>query len=116
MTAVAVPFRRALTIALAAMALLIAAPAAAGADTYCVQPASGSDCSQTFSTRADALAQAEEHTGVDTIRQKNGANTTDAEVADPVSGPSVFDDVTNFMLTWLPLIFMGVICLLIGLT
>jgi cell division protease FtsH len=31
-------------------------------------------------------------------------------------GTSFFDDVTNFMLTWLPLIFMGIICLLIGLT
>ncbi|MEA2441550.1 MAG: cell division protease FtsH, partial [Thermoleophilaceae bacterium] len=29
---------------------------------------------------------------------------------------SAFDDVTNFMLTWLPLIFMGIICLLIGMT
>src|SRR5436305_5459446 len=33
----------------------------------------------------------------------------------PVAG-SFFDDLTNVMLTCLPLIFMGIICLLIGLT
>ncbi len=34
----------------------------------------------------------------------------------PVAGPSFWDDFTNFALTWLPIIFMGLIVLLIGLT
>src|SRR4051794_12624008 len=33
-----------------------------------------------------------------------------------VSGPSFWDDFSNFALTWLPIIFMGLIVLLIGLT
>ncbi|MEA2426551.1 MAG: cell division protease FtsH, partial [Thermoleophilaceae bacterium] len=34
----------------------------------------------------------------------------------PVAGTSFWDDVSNFALTWLPIIFMGLIVLLIGLT
>src|SRR4051795_13483451 len=34
----------------------------------------------------------------------------------PVDNGSIWDDVSNFALTWLPIIFMGIICLLIGLT
>src|SRR3954453_12862489 len=34
----------------------------------------------------------------------------------PVDNGSIWDDVSNFALTWLPIIFMAIICLLIGLT
>jgi cell division protease FtsH len=34
----------------------------------------------------------------------------------PPPQTSLWDKITNFMLTWLPLVFMGIICLLIGLT
>src|SRR4051795_7904710 len=33
-----------------------------------------------------------------------------------VDGASIWDDISTFALTWLPIIFMGIICLLIGLT
>jgi cell division protease FtsH len=120
MTAVAVPspeLSRRIAIALVAIVVaFVAMPAAARADTYCVTPATGADCSKTFPTREAALKQAGNHSGPDTVRQKNGAEISNAQVTDPPAGPSIFDDVTNFMLTWLPLIFMGVICLLIGMT
>src|SRR3954462_145607 len=125
MTAVAVPspdLRRRVAIALATLVAALALPAAASADTYCVAPG-GAGCTKTFPTRERALAAADEHPGADVVRVHEGASTRDSLVPAPPtgtpktsSGPSIWDDVTNFMLTWLPLIFMGVICLLIGLT
>jgi cell division protease FtsH len=44
------------------------------------------------------------------------AKTTPAPVAPVNSGTSFWEDLTSFALTWLPLIFMGVICLLIFMT
>ncbi len=107
-----------LLLALTGLALIL--PTAARAETYCVSPAVG--CAQTFPTKDRALAQADSHKGPDVIRQGRGAKALDIPVPDPPptkiteTKSSVFDDVTSFMLTWLPLIFMGVICLLIGLT
>jgi cell division protease FtsH len=124
--------RRRAALTLAALAIVLAAPAIARADTYCVAPVSGG-CTLTFPTKQRALEQANRNPGPDTIREREGAQVVtvqvpDAAFPDPtkpgtigvgttkVSGPSFFDDVTSFMLTWLPLIFMGIICLLIGLT
>jgi cell division protease FtsH len=137
MTAVAVILpdlsrRVVLAIAATALALALAAPPAARAETYCVSPVS-SGCSQTFDTKQLALEQANKSPGTDKIRLREGSQIGTLELADPsfpahpgdthpqsgetkVSGTSFFDDVTGFMLTWLPLIFMGIICLLIGLT
>jgi cell division protease FtsH len=124
MTAVAVPspdLRRRVAIALATLVAALALPAAASADTYCVAPG-GASCTKTFPTRERALAAADEHPGGDVVRVHEGASTRDTLVPAPpagtpkVSGTSFIDDMTNFMLTWLPLIFMGIICLLIGLT
>ena len=131
MTAVAVPspstFRRRVAPLLAiAAAILVAllAPAAAGALTYCVTPAS-TGCTQSFLTRDQALAEAARHPGTDIVRERVHGATSDIQVPTPNPTPAaapkspqpdVFDEITNFMLTWLPLIFMGVICLLIGLT
>src|SRR4051812_31562457 len=124
MTAVAVPspdLRRRVTIALATLVAALALPAAASADTYCVAP-SGPSCTTTFPTRERALAAADQHPGGDVVRVHEGASTRDTLVPAPTTstpkppGTSFFDDMTNFMLTWLPLIFMGIICLLIGLT
>jgi cell division protease FtsH len=124
MTAVAVPspdLRRRVAIALATLVAALALPAAASADTYCVAPG-GATCTKTFPTRERALAAADEHPGGDIVRVHEGAATRDTLVPAPptgtpkASGTSFFDDMTNFMLTWLPLIFMGIICLLIGLT
>src|SRR3954469_6272419 len=42
--------------------------------------------------------------------------TTPIPVPPVGAGRSAWDRVSDFMLTWLPLIFMGIICLLIGLT
>src|SRR4051794_19382723 len=125
MTAVAVPspdLRRRVAIALATLVAVLALPAAASADTYCVAPG-GAGCTKTFPTRERALAAADEHPGADVVRVHEGASTRDSLVPAPPtgtpktsSGTSFIDDMTNFMLTWLPLIFMGIICLLIGLT
>jgi cell division protease FtsH len=127
MTAVAVPspdvLRRLATAlaTVAAIAVTLIAPASADALTYCVTPATGG-CVKSFPTREAALAEAQRHPGTDVVRERVGAQTRDIQVPTPIptqppeSGPSVFDDITNFMLTWLPLIFMGVICLLIGMT
>jgi cell division protease FtsH len=124
MTAVAVPspdLRRRVAIALATLVAVLALPAAASADTYCVAPG-GASCTKTFPTRERALAAADEHPGADVVRVHEGASTRDSLVPAPptgtpkASGTSFLDDMTNFMLTWLPLIFMGIICLLIGLT
>src|SRR3954471_6875730 len=124
MTAVAVPspdLRRRVTIALATLVAALALPAAASADTYCVAPG-GPNCTTTFPTRERALAAADQHPGGDVVRVHEGASTRDTLVPAPTTstpkpaGTSFFDDMTNFMLTWLPLIFMGIICLLIGLT
>src|SRR3954463_8502688 len=113
--------RRRVAIALATLVAALALPASASADTYCVAPAT-SGCTKVFPTKDGALAAADDHAGVDVVRVHDGAATRDITVpAAPASAPKVastsfFDDVTNFMLTWLPLIFMGIICLLIGLT
>src|SRR5213596_340099 len=114
MTAVAVPsldLRRRVAIALATLVAALALPAVASADTYCVAPG-GAACTKTFPTRERALAAADEHPGADVVRVHEGATTRDTLVpaspvrAPKVSGTSFFDDMTNFMLTWLPLIFM----------
>jgi cell division protease FtsH len=108
-------------IALAAVLAVLAVPASASADTYCVRPADNG-CTKTFQTKESALTAADSHPGTDVVRTRTGTVTSDLQVPGPTtklpkaSGPSFFDDVTNFMLTWLPLIFMGIICLLIGLT
>jgi cell division protease FtsH len=124
MTAVAVPsadLRRQVAIALATLVAALALPASAGAETYCVTPTTPG-CAKNFPTKELALAAADKHPGGDVVRVHDGASTRDIQVPAPgvkapkISGTSFMDDVTNFMLTWLPLIFMGIICLLIGLT
>jgi cell division protease FtsH len=113
--------RRRVAIALATLVAALVLPASASADTYCVAPPT-SGCTKVFSTKDAALTAADDHAGVDIVRVHDGANTRDITVpstatnAPKARSASFFDDVTNFMLTWLPLIFMGIICLLIGLT
>src|SRR3954466_6987501 len=123
MTAVAATspdLRRRVAIVLAIAVAALAAPASAHALTYCVTPVTG-ECAK-FPTKEKAIEAAGKHPGTDIVRVTDGDGTRDIQVpASPAtstkpSSSSFFDDVTNFMLTWLPLIFMGVICLLIGLT
>jgi cell division protease FtsH len=124
MTAVALTspdLRRRVAIALAILVAALAVPASAQALTFCVTPAVGG-CAQSFPTKEKAIEAADKHAGDDLVRVREGAATRNIQVpATPVTAnkspkSSFFDDVTNFMLTWLPLIFMGIICLLIGLT
>jgi cell division protease FtsH len=108
MTAVAVlspDLRRRVAIALATIVAAMAAVAApALAEPHCVAPAA-SDCAPAPKKPSKGDAK------------KSAAATPQPTVTTTSGGSSsAFDDVTNFMLTWLPLIFMGVICLLIGLT
>jgi cell division protease FtsH len=102
----ALDLRRRVAIALAtivAACACVAAPALAQPHDACT-PAAGTRClGPQKPTPTDGTADATKADGT-TI------TTTKYE------GSSFFDDVTNFMLTWLPLIFMGIICLLIGLT
>jgi cell division protease FtsH len=123
MTAVAATssdLRRRGAIALATLVAALAVPASAQALTFCVTPAVGG-CAQSFPTKDLAIEAADKHAGDDVVRLREGADTRNIKVpastvTDRAPRSSVFDDVTNFMLTWLPLIFMGIICLLIGLT
>src|SRR4051794_10130567 len=130
MTGVQMPspeiFRRAVPL-IAAVLVVLFAPAIARADTYCVSPVHGAICTESFVTHEQALEAAAGHTGTDLIRERVGGQDLNTQVPAAPSpspspepakpaGPSVFDDITNFMLTWLPLIFMGIICLLIGMT
>jgi cell division protease FtsH len=122
MTAVAVPspdLRRRVAIALATVFVaLAAAPASSDAAVFCVKPLKDG-CTESFLTRDEAKEAADKNPGdQDVVREKIPPDTVETNEVGPndSSSHSVFDDVTNFMLTWLPLIFMGVICLLIGLT
>ena len=114
-------------------ALLWVAPAAS-ADSYCVPPAT--KCDHGVSTLDDALNQAAGRKGTDVVRISHNGVVTDIEVPDPKGGvkkpppkppapaavPSadvdqgILDSIKGWMLTWLPIIFMGVICGLIFLT
>src|SRR4051812_31119707 len=129
MTAVAVPspdLLRRLAAPLAALVLILAAAGPAQAVTYCVKPAANAACVDTYPNADKAIAAADRHPGDDAIirsvkSEERTVPVPDKTPAKPLplpkaEGPSVFDDITNFMLTWMPLIFMGIICLLIGLT
>src|SRR3954447_6768614 len=135
MTAVAVPspdlLRRlvapVLAVLLTALAVALSTAAPAHAAAYCVTPAKSDDCIGKYKTLDEAFAAADKNPGDDEVIRRDGTKTTSIPATaekPPVTteplpkpeGPSVFDDITNFMLTWLPLIFMGIICLLIGLT
>jgi cell division protease FtsH len=124
MTAVAVlsrDFRRRLTSGLALLVLALAVPAAAQADTYCVAPATGCAPARTFDTKAEAQKQADRHAGTDSIKERQGKATAITEIpeASPPAPAGESDggfDLANFVLTWFPLIFMGAIVILIGMT
>src|SRR3954454_13300687 len=99
--------RRRVAIALAtivAACACVAAPAVAEPATHPCTPSAGVTCAPQPATAAAAKKAAATPT------------TTPPTVTTKYEGSSFFDDVTTFMLTWLPLIFMGIICLLIGLT
>jgi cell division protease FtsH len=102
--------RRRVAIALAtivAACACVATPALARPDAAPCTPSAGASCVK----QAPA-------SGTPIGTKKPGAipATAPPAVTTKYEGSSFFDDVTNFMLTWLPLIFMGIICLLIGLT
>src|SRR4051812_7049578 len=123
MTAVAVPspdlLRRlvgpVLAILLTALAVTLVSAAPAPAAAYCVKQAKVTECvKRPFKSLDEAFAAADAHPGPDeVIRLVEGKTTTTPApdeqpppaVASPLpkpEGPSVFDDITNFMLTWLP--------------
>ncbi|HEX8068282.1 MAG TPA: AAA family ATPase [Thermoleophilaceae bacterium] len=123
---------RALTAAAVALALLL--PSAAQAESFCVKPAKG--CDNSVADGATALRKARDNKGPDTITELvNGERVTrnEAEAAEPatsvappaeqpastaaaVDEPSFMDDIGNWALTWMPLVFMGLITLLIFMT
>ena len=126
-----------LLVATIAAAVALALPASAGAaNLYCVEPATG--CPSTFKTMDEALAAADKHDGVDTIRQSKGGKVQDRDVADPprtaTSTPATpapapaqpatppapeigfWTKMKDWTLTWAPLIFMGLIVVVLGMT
>ena len=134
---------RALTVAAVAIVLALALSSVASANLYCVEPATG--CPSTFKTWDEAMKAADIHKGVDTIRQEEKGKAMDRDVADPpagaaaamnggagatsadrpepvaatdpnVSEPSFWDKAQNWTLTWAPLIFMGLIVVVLGMT
>ena len=103
-------------LALVLTALALALPASAIADPS--TPGFGQPAAKTGDTKADA---GKKPAAVETKKPTAGKDApADAKPAatttTTTNGPSFFDNLTSWALTWLPLIFMGVICLLIGLT
>jgi cell division protease FtsH len=127
---------RALTVAAMAIVLALAISSAASANLYCVQPAKG--CKSSFPSFGAALAAADKHAGVDTVRELKNGKPQDRDIADPPAaaatpataaaapapapaaaapeGPSFFDNFKTWLLTWAPLIFMGLIVVVLGAT
>jgi cell division protease FtsH len=122
------------SLALACLIAVLALPGTASADTWCIPPATG--CQHGAATMQDAIAEAsvkkggphvvkvENADGVVTeldIGESSGELKPPAEKA--AANPATAGDETNFwdtaqnwMITWLPIIFMGVICGLILMT
>ena len=121
---------RLLLVAIVAVVAL-AFPAGASANLYCVDKAKG--CPSTFPTMDEALAAADRNDGVDTIRMEKGGKIQDRDVADPprtaaapnpvvpapppaVEGPGFWENFKTGLLTWGPLIFMGLIVVVMAMT
>jgi cell division protease FtsH len=123
------------SLALACLIAVLALPASAGADTWCIPPATR--CDHGAATVQDAIDEAGGHKGTDILRFESPSGTvTELDIADPPTGvtappkkkkddaaattagpkTSVWDNVQNWMITWLPIVFMGVICALILMT
>jgi cell division protease FtsH len=120
------------------IALLAWAPGTQAAErpTICVPPATG--CEDGSSGLQDALEIAAGRTGTDILRFQTDSGVYEVKVADPPGGArkappkppvdtggsggksggvaGVLDSLKGWMLTWLPILFMGVICGLIFMT
>jgi cell division protease FtsH len=125
--------RASLLLACLLAALLWAVPSAS-ADTYCVAPATG--CQHGTTGVQDALDEAAGHKGRDTLKLQTPSGAYEIDVEDPpegtikpppkpktpagaapdAAGDSILESAKGWMLTWLPIIFMGVICALIFMT
>jgi cell division protease FtsH len=126
--------RASLVLACLVAVLLWAAPSAS-ADTYCVPPATG--CDHGTTGIQDALDEAAGHKGVDQLKLVTPTGSYVIDVEDPPGGPvkpkqpagggdpapagseggaGILGSVKGWMLTWLPIVFMGVICALIFMT
>jgi cell division protease FtsH len=131
------PSLRALMVAVLAVTLALAVTSvASAANVYCVEPAK--DCKSSFPTFDEARAAADKHAGVDTIRQLENGKAQDRDIADPartapatpaaatapvttpatpkIEGPGFFTNVKTWLLTWAPLIFMGLIVVVLAMT
>ncbi|MDQ3934997.1 MAG: AAA family ATPase [Actinomycetota bacterium] len=122
------PLLYAVTALLAVLALAL--PATAAAKSFCVVPAKG--CDVRVSSLGEAIKRSDASPGNDVIREQNGKKVTERFAADPrdpkkpadaapgagpeVKGPSFFDNVKTWLLTWMPLIFMGLIVVVLGMT
>ncbi|MFL5782071.1 MAG: AAA family ATPase, partial [Thermoleophilaceae bacterium] len=112
--------RRALAALLAALALALPAAAqAADGSGSPIPPAKATTTGKSpfagdpkSSTTTPAPSKAKPATEPKVTR----THVKPAAVPKVDNGRTIWDDVSSFALTWLPIIFMGVICLLIGLT
>jgi cell division protease FtsH len=94
--------------------LALALPAAASAETICVIPQKG--CDRSAATLQEAQQLAAGRKGDDAIVRAPTPRKTAAVKPAPAPKNSFFDGFSTWALTWLPIIFMGIICALIFMT
>jgi cell division protease FtsH len=117
------------SLALACLIALLALAPAAQAEKICVPETTG--CDESSRSLEDAINTANQLDGPDVLRFKGpDGKTIELDIEDPgkskKSKPapkpaaetksSVWDDVQGWMITWLPILFMGIICGLILMT
>jgi cell division protease FtsH len=108
------PVRRLLAL-LAAVAAIAAPQAAVAAPEKC---APGQEVCLNDPAGAPSPAPADQGKGKDAAAKPDATATTPAPapVPEPIDTTTFWDDLSNFALTWGPLIFMGAIVVLIGMT
>src|SRR4051794_14752878 len=118
------------SLALVCLIAALALPGTAGADSWCIPPAT--KCDHGAATVQDAIDEAGGHKGTDILRFESPSGlVTELDIADPKGGTkkppkkpkddlaaaasggdktNMWDDVQSWMITWLPILFMGIIC------
>jgi cell division protease FtsH len=131
------------SLVLACLIALLALPSTAGAKTkpesWCIPPATG--CDHGATNVQDAIDEAGGHDGTDILRFETAAGKTELDLVDPPADiaaklekenknkkddpaaptsdadkTTAWENVQSWMITWLPILFMAIICGLILMT